>query len=431
MRDYILNPNPYFSSCNLTALTSREKERRKKRMENFTLPQELVLEIMLRLPVRSLVRFKCVCKSWLSLISDPEFGKSHFDLAAAPTHRLLQTYSTGSQIISLAFEESLTDNSAIVHLEFPPTPPQRDPRYTIIHVPHLSKHGLQPVGYCRGIMLLANRHSDFVIWNPSTGIHRQISLSYNELDPSLPNYTKYSNSEGVFVLNILHGFGYDESTDDYLLVLIRQSYSCKYIAKMFSAVVKNLHPRIQVFSLKTNAPSFIYDLDFKYEAAFNTGLFLNQSLHWLVESKASGLPLVIAFDLIDRSLSEIPLSLDCAVLYLSEAYRDRCHLMVLGGCLSLHYYGRRDVADEIWVMKEYKVSSSWMKSSFVLPRNIKNRVSPICFTKDGALVASSVDGTLVKLNEKGEVLEQHRDGLNNNYFPKYHYIYRESLLPLP
>lgn len=43
------------------------------------LPQELILQILLWLRVKSLVRFKCVCKSWFSLIShDSHFANSHF-----------------------------------------------------------------------------------------------------------------------------------------------------------------------------------------------------------------------------------------------------------------------------------------------------------------------------------------------------------------
>ncbi|XP_057459207.1 F-box protein CPR1-like [Lotus japonicus] len=300
-------------------------------MENYTLPEDLMVEIMLRLPVRSLLRFKCVCKLWLSLISNPEFGQS-----------------------------------------------------------------------------------------------------YDELDPSLSN-TDYNYGEVFRQRNsILLGFGYDESTYDYLLVLIRQSYSCEFIADKFSDAVKNSHPRIQVFSLKTNVASFIYGVDFdEYNAVFTSGLFLNQSLHWLFESKATHLPLIVAFNLRDRSLFEIPLSPDCVQLYNNKT----CYLRVLGvSCLSLYYcgWGGGD-ADEIWVMKEYKVSSSWIKF-FVLPQNIsfmKNRFWPICFTKDGALVASSGDGTIMRLNDNGDVLEQHRDGLENNDFPKHRYMYRKSLLPLP
>lgn len=59
--------------------------------KNLFLPIELIGLILLRLPVRYVIRFKCVCKSWLSLISDSKFCISHFDLAAAspPFPRLL------------------------------------------------------------------------------------------------------------------------------------------------------------------------------------------------------------------------------------------------------------------------------------------------------------------------------------------------------
>ncbi|MCI24237.1 F-box/kelch-repeat protein, partial [Trifolium medium] len=44
------------------------------------LPEELIIQILLRLPVRSLLEFKCVCKSWKTRISDPKFAKSHLEI---------------------------------------------------------------------------------------------------------------------------------------------------------------------------------------------------------------------------------------------------------------------------------------------------------------------------------------------------------------
>ncbi|KAL8107920.1 hypothetical protein AgCh_024356 [Apium graveolens] len=42
------------------------------------LPEELIREeILTRLPIKSVVRFKSVCKPWLSLFTDPEFIKDH------------------------------------------------------------------------------------------------------------------------------------------------------------------------------------------------------------------------------------------------------------------------------------------------------------------------------------------------------------------
>ncbi|PNX63542.1 F-box/kelch-repeat protein, partial [Trifolium pratense] len=51
-----------------------------------TLPFDLIPEILSRLPVKILLQFGCVCKSWKSLISDPKFAKKH--LSHSTTHSL-------------------------------------------------------------------------------------------------------------------------------------------------------------------------------------------------------------------------------------------------------------------------------------------------------------------------------------------------------
>ncbi|PNX70663.1 F-box/kelch-repeat protein, partial [Trifolium pratense] len=43
------------------------------------LPEELILDVVSFLPVKSLIRLKCVRKSWKSLISEPTFVKLHLN----------------------------------------------------------------------------------------------------------------------------------------------------------------------------------------------------------------------------------------------------------------------------------------------------------------------------------------------------------------
>lgn len=43
------------------------------------LPEDLIIDILMRLPVKSLVRLRCVCKLWLSIIKDPYIIRKHID----------------------------------------------------------------------------------------------------------------------------------------------------------------------------------------------------------------------------------------------------------------------------------------------------------------------------------------------------------------
>ncbi|WCJ35762.1 F-box and associated interaction domains-containing protein [Euphorbia peplus] len=61
-----------------------EKEGRITKHEVLVeLPTEIVIEILLRLPVKSLLRFKTACQSWYSIINSTEFVKKHLNLAHA------------------------------------------------------------------------------------------------------------------------------------------------------------------------------------------------------------------------------------------------------------------------------------------------------------------------------------------------------------
>lgn len=53
-----------------------------KRRCNHGVPDEILEEILLRLPVRSLLRFRTVCKSWCATIADPRFVRCHAELSS-------------------------------------------------------------------------------------------------------------------------------------------------------------------------------------------------------------------------------------------------------------------------------------------------------------------------------------------------------------
>lgn len=64
-------------------------------MRGLFLPNHIICEILSWLPVKSLLRFKCVCKTWFNIIQDPEFITIH--MVRAPCSWVYQsTYNENS-----------------------------------------------------------------------------------------------------------------------------------------------------------------------------------------------------------------------------------------------------------------------------------------------------------------------------------------------
>ncbi|XVF61446.1 hypothetical protein PTKIN_Ptkin08bG0130200 [Pterospermum kingtungense] len=83
---------------------------------NKSIPQDITDEILPRLPVKSLVRFECVCKSWRSLITSPPFTRNHFKRAMSHNpktidQKLLIPQCCGFKFIDM--EKSFDERAAI------------------------------------------------------------------------------------------------------------------------------------------------------------------------------------------------------------------------------------------------------------------------------------------------------------------------------
>ncbi|KAG5051146.1 hypothetical protein JHK87_003344 [Glycine soja] len=273
------------------------------------LPQELVIEILLRLPVKSLVRFKCVCRLWLSLISDPSFAISHFEPMATHTKRLVFLTPRACEFRSIDFNASVHDDSASTALKlgFLPT----------------KSYYVRILGSCWGFVLFDCCQS-LHMWNPSTGVHEQLSYSPVAFDMDVRFFT------------FLYGFGYDSSTDDYLVVQASNNPS-----------LDDYTTRLEFFSLRANVWKEL-----------EVGSLLNGALQWITSRYGLSIHVIVVFDLMERSFPEIPLPVDFDIEYFYDF--SFCQLGVLGECLSLCVVGYYSPA-VIWIMKEYKVQLSWTK----------------------------------------------------------------------
>lgn len=148
------------------------------------LPFELVVEILTRVPVKDLLRFRCVCKSWRSLFKEERFWRQH--MTHAPT-----------RIVSFGWEDTL-------HGRFSESEMKMILEEVKINVGDdiaWLTDATAVVGHAHGLLCLYFQGNVFGLWNPSLRELRTIH------PPHL--YTWYEM-----------GFGYDPSSQDYKLVLV-------------------------------------------------------------------------------------------------------------------------------------------------------------------------------------------------------------------
>ncbi|CAJ1941296.1 unnamed protein product [Sphenostylis stenocarpa] len=362
--------------------------------EVVVLPLELITQILLRLPVKSLVRFKSVCKSWLTLISDPHFTKMHFELAAAPAQRLMliSGRALAPKVLSLDMNASLNNYSAYVELKvscaaFPST-------------------FVRIGGSCRGFLLLdCFRH--LCLWNPSTGIHKQVS------------YSRMATN-GDILFSMFRGFGYDPLTDDYLVVqLLDRLGKPGNLAEVFS-VRANKWKKVEAIDMMFMPTGSRFSQNM-------CGLLLNNCIHWL--TYCIKLPMILsvifAYDLTERRFLEIPLPVD----FDDNKLHSRV-LRELAGFLNLCATVEWNYSLEIWVMKEYKVQSSWTKTIVVSLDHLPTGLFfPICSTKNGDIIGNDGETGLTKCSKEGE-LKENRPHCNVSFRHPLA-VYKESLLSLP
>ncbi|KAK7352962.1 hypothetical protein VNO80_18394 [Phaseolus coccineus] len=223
--------------------------------------EDLMIEILLKLPIKSVLRFKCLSKSWFSLISDPQFARIHFDAAAAPTYKLLNLVNE-SEAYAVDIESALCDVSA----------------HAVSNIPVIARFdrygdSLSVAGSCRGFLLLQCLFTDFVVWNPSTGIQKQIY---------------YSNWYH------LSGIGYDSLDDDFVVVTV---------------TLRANKTVVRYFCLRTKCWSRVeYSVSYaEPKLELRNGEFLNGALHWIVKSADNLGCVLIGFDVREKRLLEIPL----------------------------------------------------------------------------------------------------------------------------
>lgn len=349
------------------------------------LPREIVLDVLSRLPVTSLVRFRLVCQSWRSLSQDPLLVDAHLSLTAKKGPLLIfhSDYPIRNQL-------GFVELSAAVSSGIPP-PQEKASAVRRFSLPFRdSMPEFDVVGSCNGLLCLSDSlyREPLCVYNPFTGEFR-----------SLPESRQYADQEVIF------GFGYILATQEYKVIkVVYYSNSAKTTSSRRPLRIQRMHSDVQVLTLGGPCPSWrsLGKTPYMIERK-QPDTFLHGRLHWVTGPRRYRLARQIAsFDLAEERFIEIPKPEGGSLA------RGNYQLGVQNGCLSAIVYcnyGRM----EIWVMKTYEVRESWVKEYNVgaympkgLKQNVNLRIMKIWKNMSGRVVR--VLGVL----ENGEILLEYK-----------------------
>ncbi|KAL6524457.1 hypothetical protein OROHE_016128 [Orobanche hederae] len=206
--------------------------------------QDIMLRILKCLPVKSILRFRSVCKPWRDLFSTRDFVKIHKDHFSRHPSVIIQSGPDGRSMFLLNIESDEKKPTILDH----PRTGDTDP--------------MDILGCCNGLICMGR--AGFVLWNPAM-------KSYKFVPPS-------ENAACTDPEDLSLGFGYDAEGGDFKVVILRY----------FDA------SGIEVYSV--NADSWItINPGFQFSVLHKTNnLIVNGNPYWVGD--VDGIPSLVWFD---------------------------------------------------------------------------------------------------------------------------------------
>nr|GMD33455.1 F-box/kelch-repeat protein At3g23880-like [Ipomoea batatas]GMD35105.1 F-box/kelch-repeat protein At3g23880-like [Ipomoea batatas] len=368
-------------------------------------PEELQIEILKRLPVKPLIRFTAVSKSWYFIITSPAFisahRRHHRNGNSATNLLLLRRYDKSCKVEKYSVlndtdHQSLTLNNSI-ELSFPIS--------CVIGY-------FRTVGFYNGVVCLSDDYFNdwhtITLWNPS--IQKLRTLPSPSIRPTYPF---------KFVL----GFGASQRSEDDLKV-VRIVYERKgvHLDKC------RIPPEVEIYSLSTGLWRRIVATGVNYYMVdyIWTQVFVNGAVHWigykLLEDERLQ-SLIAVFTMADELFDEIMLPDELAAKNPSNL-----SIMVFEELVAVVKYSRglHGRSCELWIMKEYGVVDSWTRLHTI--ELVGGMEKIVGFRKNGELLLCTNKSELVSYCPNTRVINDL--GIPGNSRSIYVDKYLESLVLL-
>ncbi|WMV53100.1 hypothetical protein MTR67_046485 [Solanum verrucosum] len=325
----------------------------------------IIMDILIRPPVRSLLRFKCVSKSWKKLISESYFKMKHLSHAKNDlnSQKLLVCESFASGLFNF-FCFSLSTDQLIRDAQNCPS------KCTPFG-------GANIYSCCDGLVLLGLNYSfgdQLLLWNHSTRESTKLALPYT---PFKLEYTTF-------------GFGYDANSDDYKILKVNRGgvEQALEILTLKSRSWRSICNFPTIVCPKTGSQMEIHP--YYQDFTISPVVFVRGAFHWLGHSYNYS---VVSFSISNEVYRDIPLLEQ--MCRFDHKQSSNYGISVLGGMLCFYstdnYRRDQPVTFQLWGMKEYGDVESWTEL-FTLRASDSYNITPKYRYADGdVLLRCSLD----------------------------------------
>ncbi|KAL2921847.1 hypothetical protein RDABS01_013338 [Bienertia sinuspersici] len=323
--------------------------------QKMELPHDMIIyDIVTRLPIKSILKYKSVSKQWYNSLSSSNFGNAHFKLSSL-YHPFSTVYCVLIHSGNYYYLYSLDENEEPDHVY----PDYEKGLFKLdIDFDYSSNDEIFLIGSCNGLLCLYSLLGYLIIWNPI--IHEWAKFSY-------PLMKGFQNSTW--------GFGYVSSTDDYKVVRINSDKESR---------VTLAH----VFSLRTQKWKQIHD-DSLHGIMMPdnvAGVLINETLYWIMHKQGDGTKQgIIGYDLVHEKFKGI------RGLIPSDSYLSSFQFLgCMGGSLAMgRYTNRGDVS--ITILKQ---NGQMEYIGLYRDMNLRSCSAVIGFTKGGKFLVQLGDQEL-------------------------------------
>ncbi|KAK4259380.1 hypothetical protein QN277_005719 [Acacia crassicarpa] len=294
------------------------------------LPEEIITHILKRLPVKSLIRFRCVCQHWKNLVKNPSFITDHLRHSGHHNPNLLFFHTS--------YQRYYTAKLNLLNCEMQVRDLQNALLSDYLWAGHFkiigSSNGLLCVAIHRNE--LAMPPSSVLLWNPATKDVREVPRS-RTIDSC------------KFIYDF--GFGFNSSVNDFKIVVIDNRVRIK---------------RIGVYSLSRDSWKEIELKNFREDFLFfdETAVSSNEAIFWKGIGGEEGKGVIVSFDTTKEVFTSIPWPTDPALYTSTSSF---VNLIVYKDKLAI-FHSRSDGSLWVWVMEEDIGSSrerwNWTKKFF-------------------------------------------------------------------